>query len=303
MIWYKVGAADEAPGKSGLAHFLEHLMFKGTAKHPAGEFSHVVASLGGQENAFTTDDYTGYFQRVPSEHLKTVMELRGRPHDRPGAHRRQGSARARRDPGGAEPARRQQSARASRRADRRRALSQHPYGKPTIGWRQEMEKLNRDDAIGFYRRFYGPNNAVVVIAGDVEPEQVLALAKETYGKVERNNDIMPRLRAAGAAAGGGASAHHGGRARRTADRAARLSGAVFRDRQARRVRGAGSAGAYPRRRHQQPALPRSGGGQANRGRRRRLVRQHLARHDANSASTARRGRASRCPSSRRRSTR
>jgi zinc protease len=75
MIWYKVGAADEVAGHSGLAHFLEHLMFKGTAKHPAGEFSQVVAHMGGQENAFTTSDYTGYFQRVPSRDLKTVMEF------------------------------------------------------------------------------------------------------------------------------------------------------------------------------------------------------------------------------------
>ena len=75
MIWYKVGAADETPGKSGLAHFLEHLMFKGTAKNPAGKFSQVVARIGGQENAFTSQDYTGYFQRVPSEQLRTVMEF------------------------------------------------------------------------------------------------------------------------------------------------------------------------------------------------------------------------------------
>src|SRR5581483_6863247 len=75
MIWYRVGAADETPGKSGVAHFLEHLMFKGTAKNPAGKFSQVVARIGGQENAFTAQDYTGYFQRVPSEHLKTVMEF------------------------------------------------------------------------------------------------------------------------------------------------------------------------------------------------------------------------------------
>ena len=73
MIWYKVGAADETPGKSGLAHFLEHLMFKGTAKNPTGKFSQVVARIGGQENAFTSQDYTGYYQRVPSDQLKTVM--------------------------------------------------------------------------------------------------------------------------------------------------------------------------------------------------------------------------------------
>src|SRR6202140_2541338 len=75
MIWYKVGAADETPGKSGLAHFLEHLMFKGTAKHPTGHFSQVVATIGGQENAFTSSDYTAFYQRVPSEKLKTVMEF------------------------------------------------------------------------------------------------------------------------------------------------------------------------------------------------------------------------------------
>src|SRR6185437_6407282 len=75
MIWYKVGAADETPGKSGLAHFLEHLMFKGTTFHPAGQFSEVVAHMGGRENAFTTNDYTAYFQRVPSERLKTVMQF------------------------------------------------------------------------------------------------------------------------------------------------------------------------------------------------------------------------------------
>jgi zinc protease len=73
MVWYKVGAADEAAGKTGLAHFLEHLMFKGTEKNPAGKFSQVLATLGGQENAFTSTDYTGYFQRVAREHLGTVM--------------------------------------------------------------------------------------------------------------------------------------------------------------------------------------------------------------------------------------
>src|SRR3569832_702956 len=75
MIWYKVGSADETPGKSGLAHFLEHLMFKGTAKHPAGEFSQTVLRIGGNENAFTSLDYTGYFQRVPREHLAKMMEF------------------------------------------------------------------------------------------------------------------------------------------------------------------------------------------------------------------------------------
>ena len=195
MIWYKAGAADETPGKSGLAHFLEHLMFKGTAKHPTGLFSRVVARIGGQENAFTSHDYTGYFQRVPSEQLKTVMEFE--------ADRMTGlvltdavvlpernvileeqNQRVANNP----------RARLGEQIDAALFLN-HPYGKPVIGWRHEMEQLSRDDAIGFYRRFYGPNDAVVVIAGDVEPQAARKLAEQTYGKVARNNNIVsPRKR-------------------------------------------------------------------------------------------------------------
>ena len=195
MIWYKVGAADETPGKSGLAHFLEHLMFKGTAKNPAGKFSQVVARIGGQENAFTSQDYTGYFQRVPSEQLKTVMEFE--------ADRMTGlqltdevvlpernvileeqNQRVGNNPG----------ARLTEQVDAALYLN-HPYGKPVIGWRHEMEQLSRDDAIGFYRRFYAPNNAVVVIAGDIDPAQARALAEGTYGKIARHGSMAPRLRA------------------------------------------------------------------------------------------------------------
>jgi zinc protease len=194
MIWYRVGAADETPGKSGLAHFLEHLMFKGTAKHPAGQFSKVVSHVGGRENAFTSYDYTGYYQRVPSEQLKTVMEFE--------ADRMTGlqltdqvvlperevileeqNQRVRNNP----------RARLSEQIDAALFLNS-PYGKPVIGWRQEMEQLTRDDAVGFYRRFYGPNDAIVVIAGDVEPREALKRAQETYGKVERRNAIQPRHR-------------------------------------------------------------------------------------------------------------
>jgi zinc protease len=194
MIWYKVGAADETPGKSGLAHFLEHLMFKGTAKHPAGQFSQVVSHIGGQENAFTSYDYTGFFQRVPSEKLKVVMEFE--------ADRMTGlqltdqvvlperdvileeqNQRVRNNP----------RARLSQQIDAALFLNS-PYGKPVIGWRHEMEQLSRDDAIGFYRRFYGPNGAVVVIAGDVEPQAALKLAQETYGKLKRRSTILPRHR-------------------------------------------------------------------------------------------------------------
>ena len=153
MIWYKVGAADETPGKSGLAHFLEHLMFKGTAKHPAGQFSKVVSRLGGRENAFTAYDYTGYFQRVPSEKLKTVMEFEA---DRmTGLQLTDAVVLPERDVILEEQNQRVRNnphARLSQQISAALYLNS-PYGKPVIGWRHEMEQLTRDDAIGFYRRF------------------------------------------------------------------------------------------------------------------------------------------------------
>jgi zinc protease len=194
MIWYKVGAADETLGKSGLAHFLEHLMFKGTAKHPASEFSQVVARLGGQENAFTGADYTGYFQRVPSEQLKSVMEFEA---DRmTGLVLTDDNVLPEREVILEEQNQRignNPRARLGEQIDAALFFNS-PYRKPVIGWRHEMEQLTREDAIAFYRRFYGPNNAVVVIAGDVTAEQALALVKDTYGKVERRADIPPRHR-------------------------------------------------------------------------------------------------------------
>jgi zinc protease len=194
MIWYKVGAADETPGKSGLAHFLEHLMFKGTAKNPAGHFSQVVARIGGQENAFTSNDYTGFYQRVPSEKLKTVMDFEA---DRmTGLQLTDQVVLPERDVILEERNQRMENnprARLGEQIDAALFLN-HPYGKPVIGWRHEMEQLSRDDAIGFYRRFYAPNNAVVVIAGDVEPEAARKLAEESYGKLARHNNIRPRQR-------------------------------------------------------------------------------------------------------------
>jgi zinc protease len=194
MIWYKVGAADETPGKSGLAHFLEHLMFKGTAKHPTGQFSQVVARIGGQENAFTSSDYTGYYQRVPSDQLKTVMEFEAdrmtglQLTDAVVLPERNVILEEQNQRIGNNP-----RARLSEQIDAALFLN-HPYGRPVIGWRHEMEQLTRDDAIGFYRRFYGPNNAIVVIAGDVEPLEARKLAEETYGKVARRSAIAPRDR-------------------------------------------------------------------------------------------------------------
>jgi zinc protease len=194
MIWYKVGSADETPGKSGLAHFLEHLMFKGTANNPIGKFSEAVAHVGGQENAFTSSDYTGYFQRIPSDQLKTVMQFEA---DRmTGLVLTDKVVLPERDVILEEQNQRVANvprARLGEQIDAALYLN-HPYGRPIIGWRQEMEELSRDDAIAFYRRFYGPNNAVVVIAGDIEPAEARKLAEETYGKVARRNDFTPRQR-------------------------------------------------------------------------------------------------------------
>ncbi len=194
MIWYRVGAADETAGKSGLAHFLEHLMFKGTAKNPIGLFSKTVAQLGGQENAFTSQDYTAYYQRVPSEQLKTVMEFEA---DRmTGLQLTDAVVLPERDVILEEQNQRVANNPQARLGEQISAALylNHPYGNPVIGWRHEMEQLSRDDAIGFYRRFYAPNEAVVVIAGDVDAEQARKLAEDTYGKVKHSNTIVPRVR-------------------------------------------------------------------------------------------------------------
>jgi len=194
MLWYKVGAADEPPGKSGIAHFLEHLMFKGTAKNPAGRFSKAVATIGGQENAFTSSDYTGYYQRVTKDHLKTVMEFEA---DRMtnlelteavvapelNVVLEEQNQRVANNPG----------AKLGEQVEAALYLN-HPYGRPVIGWRHEIEKLTLADALAFYRRHYTPNNAVLVVAGDVTADEVRALAEETYGKIEPRTEVGPRAR-------------------------------------------------------------------------------------------------------------
>lgn len=194
MVWYRVGSADEVAGKSGIAHFLEHLMFKGTAKHPAGEFSQVVAKLGGQENAFTSQDYTAYFQRVAKEHLGRVMEFEADRMtglvltDEVVLPERDVVLEERRMRTDNDPA--AQLSEASQAA----MFVNHPYGHPIIGWEDEIRELNREDALAFYKRFYTPNNAILVVAGDVEPAEVKALAEATYGKVERRADTALRDR-------------------------------------------------------------------------------------------------------------
>ncbi len=182
MIWYKVGSADETPGKSGLAHFLEHLMFKGTEKHPAGEFSQTVIRIGGQENAFTSTDYTGYFQRVPRDRLATVMAFEA---DRmTGLTLKDENVLPERDVVLEEYNMRVANSPDARLSEQIMAALylNHPYGRPVIGWRHEIEKLTREDALAFYKRFYAPNNATLIVAGDVEADAVRKLAEDTYGK-------------------------------------------------------------------------------------------------------------------------
>ncbi len=186
-------SADDPPGKSGIAHFLEHLMFKGTAAHPQGEFSKVIAELGGQENAFTGNDYTAYFQRVAKQHLGVMMEFEAdrmtglKLTDEIVAPERDVVLEERRmhcdaDPG-AQP----------RRGDAGRAFTHHPYGTPIIGWAHEIEGLGRADALEYYQRFYTPH-AILIVAGDVEVDEVRRLAEGTYGKVKPHGDTPQRVR-------------------------------------------------------------------------------------------------------------
>ena len=194
MIYYKVGSADEPLGKSGIAHFLEHLMFKGTTKNPAGRFSQMLATIGGQENAFTTADYTGYFQRVPRESLGDVMAFEA---DRmTGLVLSDENVLPERDVVLEEYNMRVANSPEARLGEQVSAALylNHPYGRPVIGWRPEIERLNREDALAFYRRFYGPNNAIVVIAGDVTRPEVKALAEKTYGAIQRSADTEVRAR-------------------------------------------------------------------------------------------------------------
>lgn len=194
MLWYRVGAADEPEGKSGIAHFLEHLMFKGTKNYPGSTFSDTVARLGGTENAFTSQDYTAYFQRVAREHLKTVMEMEADRmsnlvlSDEVVLPERDVVLEERRSRIENSP-----SARLSEKMDRA-LFAVHPYGVPIIGWREEIEGLTRQDAIDFYNRHYTPSNAILVVAGDVTAEEVRELAEQTYGRVEERAEVPPRQR-------------------------------------------------------------------------------------------------------------
>ncbi|MBV7377334.1 M16 family metallopeptidase [Maritimibacter dapengensis] len=194
MVWYRAGGADEPLGTSGVAHFLEHLLFKATDDMESGEVHRVVAENGGSDNAFTSYDATAYFQRVAADRLELMMTMEAdrmrdlilteedieterdvileernmRIENSPGAllNEQMGAA----------------------------LFMNHPYGIPLIGWKHEMENLSREDALAFYRKYYAPNNAILVVAGDVEPDEVIALAEKHYGPLEPTEGLEQRAR-------------------------------------------------------------------------------------------------------------
>lgn len=190
MVWYRVGAMDEEPGRSGAAHLLEHLMFKGTPAHPDGAFSQIVARNGGRENAFTSQDYTAYFQSVATDRLELMMQLEA---DRMTnlvlsqedfdtereVVREERRSRTDNDPG----------SRLNEQATAAFFLN-HPYGTPVIGWDHELRSLTRADEMKFYRTWYTPNNAILVVVGDVTMDQVRPLAEKYYGAIPARD--LPR---------------------------------------------------------------------------------------------------------------
>lgn len=194
MLWYRAGSADEPVGSSGVAHYLEHLLFKATENVESGEFQRVVAENGGSDNAFTSYDYTGYFQRVAADRLPLMMQYEA---DRMnnlvlteddivserGVILEERNQRTENSPGAL-----------AREQIRAAQFLNHRYGVPIIGWKHEMETLDMEDALSFYDIYYSPNNAILVVAGDVEPEEVLALAEQYYGPLPAEPNLPERFR-------------------------------------------------------------------------------------------------------------
>jgi zinc protease len=183
MVWYRVGSADEPRGKSGIAHFLEHLMFKGTDTLGPGEASKIISKIGGNENAFTSYDYTAYYQTVAPENLATVMEIEA---DRMVNLKLDPKhVLSERDVILEERRTRTDNSDAAKFREQVNAAMYlaYPYRIPVIGWAHEMRQLSPEDAITFYRRWYAPNNAIVVVAGDVTAETVREFAEKYYGRI------------------------------------------------------------------------------------------------------------------------
>ncbi len=192
QVWYRVGAADEPRGQSGIAHFFEHLMFKGTRQIAPGEFSRTIARNGGDDNASTSWDYTVYYERIARDRLELVMRmeadrmrnLRLLPEDI--ASERDVIVEERRS--------RIDNSPGSVLGERMRAMlyPHHPYGTPVIGWLHEIEALDREEALEFYRIWYAPNNAILVVAGDVDAAELRPLAERIYGRVRPTRNLPAR---------------------------------------------------------------------------------------------------------------
>ncbi|MCW8842782.1 MAG: insulinase family protein [Rhodobacteraceae bacterium] len=194
MVWYRAGAADETPGVSGVAHFLEHLLFKGTETLEPGEFSATVAANGGRDNAFTSYDYTAYFQRIAADRLELMMQMES---DRMvNLQLDEKDILTERDVIIEERNQRVENSPAALMREQLDAAQylNHRYGVPIIGWRHEMEALSLEDALAYYRQYYAPNNAILVVAGDVEPAAVRTFAETYYGVIPPNPELEPRVR-------------------------------------------------------------------------------------------------------------
>ncbi|MGD9966702.1 MAG: M16 family metallopeptidase [Hyphomonadaceae bacterium] len=192
MLWYRVGAADEPRGYSGIAHFFEHLMFKGTRQIAPGEFSRTIARNGGEDNAFTNWDYTAYYERIARDRLELVMRMEAdrmrnlRFSDETFASERDVIVEERRqridnNPGAV-------------LGERMRAMlwPHHPYGTPVIGWLHEIQALDRERALAFYQTWYAPNNAILVVAGDIDAAELRPLAERHYGRLRPTRNLPSR---------------------------------------------------------------------------------------------------------------
>lgn len=183
MVWYKIGAIDEKLGKSGIAHFLEHLMFKGTDKYPDGMFSKTIARFGGEDNAFTSYDFTAYYQNISKNKLELVMSMEA---DRmSNLNFDEEEVKKERNVILEERSMRVDNNPSALLREQVKAVlfKNHKYGTPLIGWRHEMEGLSLEDAKAWYEDYYAPNNAILVIAGDVTSDEVKQLAEKYYGTI------------------------------------------------------------------------------------------------------------------------
>ncbi len=191
MLWFKVGAVDDPPGLSGMAHFFEHMMFRGTKKVPGDLFSQTIAKNGGEDNAFTTHDYTAFYEQIAADRLKLAMDLEA---DRmENLDLSDSNVSTERNVVLEERRMRVDNNPQARMAEQMEAALHlsHPYGRPVLGWPDEVRRIDRVSAEEFYKHHYAPNNATLVIAGDVTPDQVRVMAQAEYGKVAAR-PLQPR---------------------------------------------------------------------------------------------------------------